>query len=113
MKKIFVLIISLFCINTIYAQTASYNSVRKNKLSGAIETYITKFGKTIRVNDQITIGKAYNFETYAIIFWGEEEASVIKISSFTGCDGQDATKNCIVSGLNLARIRQTLFIEQR
>ncbi len=42
-----------------------------------------------------------NFSTYAIIFWGEEEASVIKISSFTGCDGQDATKNCIVSGLNL------------
>ena len=64
MKKIFVLIISLFCINTIYAQTASYNSVRKNKLSGSLETYITKFGKTIRVNDQVTIGKAYNFETY-------------------------------------------------
>ena len=64
MKKIYVLIISLFCLNTLYAQTASYKSVRENKLSGTTETYITKFGKTIRVNDQITIGKAYNFETY-------------------------------------------------
>ena len=64
MKNIYVLIISFFCVNTLFAQTASYNSVRKNKLSGAIETYITKGGDTISLNDQVTIGKAYNFETY-------------------------------------------------
>ena len=64
MKKICVLIISLFCLNTLHAQTSSYKTVRKNKLSGTIETYITKGGDTISLNDQVTIGKAYNFETY-------------------------------------------------
>jgi len=64
MKKIFVLIISLFCINTIYAQTASYNSVRKNKLSGSLETYITKLGDSVSIGDQIILGSAYDFENY-------------------------------------------------
>lgn len=64
MKKICVLIISLFCLNTLYAQTVSYESVKKNGLLGSIETYITKKGDTIKLNDQLTVGKAYNFDTY-------------------------------------------------
>lgn len=35
--------------------------------------------------------KSYDYEsysTYAIIFWDKDEASVIKISSYTGCGSE-------------------------
>ncbi len=36
------------------------------------------------------------FTTYAIIFWDKDEASVIKISSFTGC-GTEVKQSCITN----------------
>lgn len=36
------------------------------------------------------------FSTYAIIFWDKDEASVIKISSFTGC-GTEVSQSCIAN----------------
>jgi hypothetical protein len=67
MKKICVLIISLFWINTLYAQIASYELIKENGLLGSIETYITKKGDTIKLNDQLTVGRAYNFDTYKFL----------------------------------------------
>ena len=67
MKKICALTISLFCLNTLYAQIVSYESVKENGLLGSIETYITKKGDTIKLNDQLTVGKAYNFDTYKFL----------------------------------------------
>lgn len=64
MRKICVLLISLFCINTLYAQTASYKSVRKNKLSGTLDTYITGGGDSISIGDQIILGSTADFENY-------------------------------------------------
>ncbi len=34
------------------------------------------------------------FSTYAVVFWGDNKASVIKISSFTGC-GTEVNQGCI------------------
>jgi len=40
-----------------------------------------------------------NFSTYAVIFWDKDEASVIKISSFTNC-GSVVTQKCIVNSFS-------------
>jgi len=43
--------------------------------------------------------RTYNYETYstyAVIFWGKDQASVIEVSSYTGC-GSTVTKNCITN----------------
>jgi hypothetical protein len=37
-----------------------------------------------------------SYTTYAVIFWGDGEASVIEISSYTGC-GSEVTQRCITN----------------
>jgi hypothetical protein len=37
-----------------------------------------------------------SYSTYAIIFWDKGEATVIKISSFTGC-GSEVKQSCITN----------------
>lgn len=39
------------------------------------------------------------FSTYAIIFWDQDEATVIKISSYTGC-GTEVKQSCIINKLS-------------
>jgi hypothetical protein len=42
------------------------------------------------------------FSTYAIVFWGQGAATVIKISSYTGC-GTEVKQSCIANNIiNLA-----------
>lgn len=43
--------------------------------------------------------KSYNYSsysTYGIVFWNRDEATIIKISSFTGC-GREVTQSCITN----------------
>lgn len=46
--------------------------------------------------------RTYNYDTYsvyAIIFWDKDEATVIKVSSYTGC-GNEVTQSCISNKVN-------------
>ena len=38
------------------------------------------------------------YDTYAVIFWGKDQATVIKVKDYTGC-GSEANKRCITSAL--------------
>lgn len=43
--------------------------------------------------------KTFNYDsysTYAIIFWDKDEATIIKISTFTGC-GSEVKQSCITN----------------
>jgi len=48
------------------------------------------------LNSATTSFNYSSYSTYAIIFWGEGQASVIKLSSYTGCVSE-ADKNCITN----------------
>jgi hypothetical protein len=37
-----------------------------------------------------------SYSTYAVVFWGDGEASVIELSSYTGC-GREVTQRCITN----------------
>lgn len=46
--------------------------------------------------------RTYNYSsymTYAVIFWDKNQATVIEISSYTGC-GSTVTKSCITNNLS-------------
>ena len=77
-----------------------------------IQTCKTKYKKSTGWSEYYTVNvtfksgselnkatKSYDYEsysTYAVIFWNQDQVSVILLSSYTGC-GSEVTQNCITN----------------
>jgi hypothetical protein len=90
-----VIVLSITNLSAKYTQTcqvkyytqdgwSKYYSVDVNFLSGQ------------ELNDATNSFNYSSFSTYAVIFWGQSNASIIKISTFTGC-GSVVNKSCITN----------------
>ncbi|MBT7826143.1 MAG: hypothetical protein HN600_06070 [Bacteroidetes bacterium] len=97
MKKIILILLVILVytasVNAKYTQTCK---VKYKKNYGWSDYYTVNviFMSGMELNKAT---RTYNYEsysTYATIFWGKDEASVIKLSSYTGC-GSEVTKSCI------------------
>jgi hypothetical protein len=97
MKKIILtFLVVLFVIGTADAKYSQTCKVKYKKDYGWSDYYTVevKFMSGTELNRATNSFNYDSFTAYAIIFWGQNEASIIKISSFTGC-GLEVTQNCI------------------
>jgi hypothetical protein len=97
MKKsiLTILTVFFFCftVDAKYTQTCKVK-YKKNYGWSDYYTVEVSFMSGTELN---RVTKSYDYEsysTYAIIFWDKDEASVIKISSYTGC-GSEVSQSCI------------------
>lgn len=101
MEKFLLVLVLMFV--TSFASFAKYTQTCEVK-------YKTKNGwskkYTVDVNfltgsELNTATNSFNYSSYsvyAVIFWGQNKATVIKISSFLSC-GTEVTKSCITSSI--------------
>ncbi|MCG2611816.1 hypothetical protein LZZ90_09900 [Flavobacterium sp. SM15] len=97
-KKIqFVILFLLITLNTFakYTQTCTVKYMTQD---GWSKKYVVdvNFLTGSELNDATNSYKYSSYSTYAVIFWGEGQASVIKLTSYTGC-GYEVDKSCITN----------------
>ncbi|SES84325.1 hypothetical protein SAMN05444285_102245 [Draconibacterium orientale] len=95
--KFLLLAFLLLCIGL--TSSAKYVQTCKAKYKTNYEwsKYYTVDVTFISGSELNTATSTYNYasySTYAVIFWGDDKATVIKLSSYTGC-GTEVTKDCI------------------
>ena len=97
MRKSLLIIVLCFSftgiVNAKYVQTCKVKYQKKYGWSDYYTVQVTFMSG----NELNKATKTFNydaFSTYGIIFWDNDEASVIKISSFTGC-GMEVSQRCI------------------
>jgi len=99
MKRIFLFItLMIFAIgiaNAKYVQTCKIKYKKEYGWSKYYTVDVTFMSGT-ELNNATRTFDYDGFSTYAIIFWDKDEATVIKISSFTGC-GTEVKKSCITN----------------
>ena len=99
MKKTFLTILTfLLLLGTVEAKYIQTCRVKYKKDYGWSDYYTVEvtFISGTELNRATKTFNYDGFATYAIIFWDKDEATVIKISSFTGC-GTEVTQNCITN----------------
>ena len=102
MKKFFTFLIAFLSISFIseakYVQTCA---AKYKTEDGWSKTYKVNF--TFMAGYEMnTTTKTYNYDmysVYAIIFWGEGKATIIKSSSYLSC-GTEVAKSCISSSIS-------------
>lgn len=99
MKKIFIMLLILL-LNVLYTyakytQTCKVKYKRQYDWSNYLTVDVT-FMSGVELNNATKTYKYDSYSTYGIIFWDKDEASIIKVSSFTGC-GSEVTKSCITN----------------
>jgi len=99
MKKVTFLLLILFFTSTDvfakYTQTCVVNYMTQNGWSKNY-TVDVSFMTGTELNEATNSYNYSSYSTYAIIFWGEDKASVIKLSSYTAC-ALEVDKNCITN----------------
>ena len=99
MKKTLITILTIFLLcGTADAKYTQTCKVKYKKNYGWSDYYTVEvtFMSGTELNRATKSFDYDGFSTYAIIFWDKDEASVIKISSFTGC-GTEVTQSCITN----------------
>jgi hypothetical protein len=97
MKKL--IIIFFFIINLCspaeakYTQTCSVKYLTKEGWSKKYTVDVT-FVSGSELNEATSSYKYSSYSVYAIIFWGDRQATVIKIATYLSC-GEEVDKNCI------------------
>ncbi|MDY0142408.1 MAG: hypothetical protein RBR97_11005 [Bacteroidales bacterium] len=99
MKKIIILFVCLVILaldaNAKYTQTCKAKYKRNYDWSEYYTLDIT-FMSGSELNKATKTYKYESYSTYAIIFWDKDEATIIKITSYTGC-GTEVKQNCITN----------------
>lgn len=97
--KSLILFFTLFFISAIveakYTQTCDVKYKTEDGWSKTYTVDVT-FLTGFELNDAT---KSYNYNTYsvyAVIFWGQDKATVIEISGYTGCSSE-VDKRCITN----------------
>lgn len=101
MKRIIFLILAgLFIITTVYAKYIQTCKVKYKRNYDWSDYYTVEviFMSGFELNNATKTFNYSVYSTYAIIFWDNDEASVIEISTFTGC-GTEVTQNCITNNV--------------
>lgn len=89
------LIFGIFTASAKYTQTCVVKYQTQNGWSKKY-TVDVSFMTGTELNEATNSYKYSSYSTYAIIFWGKDQATVIKLSSYTGC-GTEVDKNCITN----------------
>jgi hypothetical protein len=95
-KLILTLLIGFFLCgvaNSKYTQTCKVK-YKKNYEWSKYYTVNVTFMSGTELNQATKSYDYSSFSTYAIIFWDKDQASIIKISSYTSC-GTEVSKSCI------------------
>lgn len=97
MKKI-ILLLSIFLLLSFkaeakYTQTCIARYMTQDGWSKKYTVDVT-FISGSELNDATNSYKYSSYSVYAVIFWGEGKATVIKISNYLSC-GTEVDKNCI------------------
>jgi hypothetical protein len=99
MKKTLITILTIFFLCSAaeakYTQTCKVKFKKNYDWSDYYTVEVT-FMSGMELNRATKSFDYDGFSTYAIIFWDKDEATVIKISSFTGC-GTEVTQSCITN----------------
>jgi hypothetical protein len=107
MKKLLLSILLVFCLNSYAEFTQRLNAKYERKYNGWSDYY--NVDVTIITGWELNQAtESYNYgiyNTYAVIFWGQGKATVIKLSGYLSC-GNYATPNCIAYNYNLEGIDQ-------
>lgn len=98
MRKIILLFVFFFMTNNAFARYTQTCSVRYWTQQGWSKKYTVDvtFMSGSELNDATSSFRYTTYSVYAIIFWGNDKATVIKLSSFTGC-GFEVDKDCIAN----------------
>lgn len=101
MKKIILAILfSIFftgIANAKYVQTCKVKYQKKYGWSDYYTVEVT-FMSGSELNKVTRTFNYDSFSTYGVIFWDDDEVSVIKISTYTGC-GTEVTQKCITNSV--------------
>jgi hypothetical protein len=81
--------------STKYVQTCTAQYLTENGWSKKYTVSVT-FISGMRLNEATSTYDYSTFSKYAIIFWGENSASVIKLSTFLPCN-TDVYRECVVN----------------
>jgi len=97
-RTLFTILTIFFLFSTAQAKYTHTCKVKYKKNYGWSEYYTVDvtFMSGTELNKETSSFDYDGFSTYAIIFWGKDEASVIKISSFTGC-GTEVKQSCFTN----------------
>jgi len=99
MKKIILflslLLFLIFNVAAKYVQTSIVSYMTQDGWSKKYTVDVT-FISGSELNDATSSYKYSVYSVYAIIFWGEGKATVIKISNYLAC-GLEVDKNCITN----------------
>jgi len=99
MKKIILfsslLLFLIFNVSAKYVQTSIVSYMTQDGWSKKYTVDVT-FISGSELNDATSSYKYSVYSVYAIIFWGEGKATVIKISNYLAC-GLEVDKNCITN----------------
>ncbi len=97
-RALFLILIALFFSFNTHARYTKTSKL-KYKTDYSWSDYYTVdviFMSGSELNRATKTFKYDSFTTYAIIFWKNDEATIIKISSFTGC-GTEVNESCIIN----------------
>jgi len=97
-KTTLIFLLSLIFVlgaNAKYTQTCKAKYKRDYGWSQYYSLDIT-FMSGVELNKATKTYKYNSYSTYAIIFWDKDEASIIKLSSYTGC-GSEVKQSCITN----------------
>ena len=86
-----------FTVEAKYTQTCVTRYMTQEGWSKKYTVDVT-FISGSELNDATSSFKYSSFSFYALIFWGEGQASVIKLSTFLSC-GTTVDKNCITNAI--------------
>lgn len=102
MKRILFLLIilflSTFVVNAKYVQTSKAKYRQDFGWSKYYEVEVTYISGT-ELNKATNTFNYAAYATYAVIFWGDDKATVIKLTTYTTC-GTEVKKECITNVYN-------------
>ena len=87
--------IGIFSVSAKYTQTCTVRYMTQDGWSKKYVVDVT-FLTGSELNDATSSYRYSSYSTYAVIFWGEGKATVIKLSSYTGCS-TEVEKSCITN----------------
>jgi hypothetical protein len=98
---IFITFASLSTLNAKYVQTCKVKYKQDFSWSDYYTIEVTFMSGT-ELNKATKSFDYDSFSTYAIVFWGDDKATIIKLTSWTSC-GSEVKQNCISNSItNLA-----------
>jgi len=96
--KIFLFFFLTFVITTVFAKYTQTCEVRYETESGWSKSYTVEvsFLTGSELNTATNTFNYSSFSTYAVVFWSQGEAAVIKLSTMLLC-GSEVDKSCITN----------------